>query len=87
MTYKARLDRMLVTLVEKSNAFIDLVNKEGQGNSQTYHQMYAEWEAAEKEYVSLLKRVEAGEIDLNSSTCNIAKAIKAGVRDLAALFL
>jgi len=88
MTYKARLNQLLLTSVQKSNAFIDIVIQEGQSTSSRYQKAKEEWEAAEKEYVSFLKLMESGSIDMNDRYRPFGMNFGLRVRDMAAaLFL
>jgi hypothetical protein len=88
MTYKARLDQLLLMSVQKSNAFIDIVIREGQSTSLEYQKAKDDWEAAENEYVSFLKLIETGSISLGDKyrPGNLSFGLK--VKDIAAsLFL
>jgi len=87
MTYKARLDQLLLLSVQKSNAFIDVVRLEGQSDSTHYQKAKEEWEAAEKAYVSFLKLMEFGQISPNDHITQIKSDFRLRIKNLAALFL
>ena len=59
MTYKARLEQLLALSIQKSNAYIDIVSREGQSNSEQYLKARTESEAAESAYISFLLSLEA----------------------------
>ena len=86
MTYKTKLDQLMLVSVQKSNAFIDVVIQEGQSNSARYREARAAWELAEREYVTFLKLMEAGAFKpgdrVRSSRIRIALRLK----DMAAIF-
>ena len=88
MTYKARLDQLLLTSVQKSNAFIDIVIQEGQSTSLQYQTAKEEWEAAEKEYVTFLKLMESGSVDMDDRYRPASMNFGLRMKDIAAaLFL
>jgi hypothetical protein len=87
MTYKTRLDQLLLISIQKSNVFIDIVSREGQSNSDHYKKAKEEWETAEKEYVTFLKLMEFGQISPNDTITQIKSDIRIRIKNLAALFL
>lgn len=86
MTYKARLDQLLLISVQKSNAFIDIVRIEGQNNTPQYTHARIEWEAAEREYVSMLKFMESAKVSPNDSISPIINNVRIGIRSIMMLF-
>lgn len=88
MTYKARLDQLMLVSIQKSNAFIDVVSREGQSNSPEYRAAHDAWEAAERDYVSLLSYIEKEGIDPQMAYPALRNAFRLGMKDIAAaLFL
>ncbi len=87
MTYKARLDQLLLISIKKSNAFIDIVRAEGQSRSALFTKAQAEWEASEKNYVDFLRLMERSHVDPNQRIFSLRTALKARIKVIAsALF-
>jgi len=84
MTYKARLEQLLLISIKKSNALIDIVRAEGQSRSELYTKAQAEWEASEKNYVAFLKLMEHSRVNPNDSISPIRAALKARMKIIAA---
>ena len=86
MTCKARLDQLLLISVKKSNAFIDIVRTEVGNDTPAYVHARTEWEAAEHEYVSMLKYMDAARIKPTDSTSAIINNLRTGIRSLMMMF-
>ena len=83
MTYKARLDQLLLISVKKSNAFIEIVRAEGQSMSARFLQAKSEWEDSERDYVEFLKLMEHSRVNPNDQIFSLRTALKARIKVIA----
>jgi hypothetical protein len=86
MTYNTRFEQLLLISIQKSNVFLAIVKMEGPSGSAQYIRAQAEWDAAQKEYVSFLELMESSQMGPNDRITPIRTAFRARLRNISAMF-